>query len=713
MNKIFLILIILISWNIIAKEITNEVYVNSNNINYDKKTNIISLGKNSLINYHTTSIKTDSGKVDINNKTIDIKGNFYLNYAGDIMKGNKLKADLNFNEGSAENVNYIFSKNLKINSKIIQKKDEKIIFQDSFFTPCDLEGFFNCPTWSLKVEKTKYSIDEDFFEHFSTFLQVADKKIFYMPYFSHYGTKAPRQKGFLTPTTQLTNEVLGGNIAIPYYLPISAQTDIKITPIIYLEQSLTKYFENELEFRHKIKEGDIKLSLSNFYDRRSQGQVDKGYSFDAEANLNLNKNNNVDINLNYTSNISKYKSDNSSKAANLDSDITLNTYNFINQNDLLATKISGSKALNTNINKSNPYELPSVRYINYIDFKNNLILNNDIKIELVSRNTSSNYLPMKIFRTNLINSFQKNFNFYNNYNLINKLKLNNSFYIIEEGNADTNILSGNSHQIASYFSSEINRVLKVKNNTKIKPRAKIILTNISKGSNLNLNDNSQSLSFNYNNLFQENKYFGSDKKESGSRIVLALEQNYKLSSDFNLDINYGRSYNFEKNKNFMLDIQQDTKFSDHLTELSVLLKNNELRYNSRHDKKTFDLKEDSISYQFRNDKNIFNFNKDLTSDDSYINSNSSHFMTANYTRTINKNSNFNYQTEINLEDKNKAYSQSYELEFYDECSKISLSYTIDNYNDGKLLKPNKTLSINYELDFLSGLDKETKANNLF
>ena len=68
MNKIFLILIILISWNIIAKEITNEVYVNSNNINYDKKTNIISLGKNSLINYHTTSIKTDSGKVDINNK---------------------------------------------------------------------------------------------------------------------------------------------------------------------------------------------------------------------------------------------------------------------------------------------------------------------------------------------------------------------------------------------------------------------------------------------------------------------------------------------------------------------------------------------------------------------------------------------------------------------------------------------------------------------
>ena len=704
MNKIFLFFIIFISLNVIAKEIANEVYVNSNNISYDKKINIINLGKNSLINYDSTSIKTDSGKIDINNKTIDIEDNFYLNYAGDIMKGNQLKADLNFNEGSAKNVNYIFNKNLKINSKILQKIDKKIIFQDSFITPCDLEGFFNCPTWSLKVKKTKYSIDEDYFEHFSTFLQVADKKIFYMPYFSHYGSKAPRQKGFLTPTVQLTNEVLGGNIAVPYYLPISTQTDIKITPIIYFEQSLTRYFENELEFRHKIKEGDIKFSLNNFYDRRSQGQINKGYSFDAKANLNLNKDNNIDIDLNYTSNISKYKSDNNSKAASLDSDITLNSYNFFNSNDLVITKISGSKALNTDINTSNPYELPSIRYINYINFKNNLILNNDLKIDLISRSASSNYLPMKIFRTNLINTFQRNYNLYANYNLINKLKFNNSFYVVEEGNADTNIISGNSHHMASYISSEVNRVLKVKNRARLKPRAKLILSNISKGNDLSLNDNSQSLSFNYNNLFQENKYFGSDKKENNSRMVLALEQNYKLNNDLDLDINYGRSYNFEKNKKFMLDIKQDTKLSDHVTEISFSYRNNKINYNSRHDKKNFNLKEDTISYQVNDSKNILNLNKELTSNNSYINSKSSHFMTANYTRKINKNSNFSYKTEINLEDNNKVYSQDYELEFYDKCSKIKLSYVIDNYSDGKLLQPNKTLSISYELDFISGLN---------
>jgi LPS-assembly protein len=706
MNRVLLIFITFMSLNVIANEITNEIYVNSNNIDYDKRNNIINLGENSLINYHSASIKTDSGKINVNDKTIFINGNFYLNFDGDIMKGNQLKADLNFKEGSAKNVNYIFDKNLKINSKNLKKKNNQIIFQDSFITPCNLKGFFNCPTWSIKVKKTKYDINEDSFKHFSAFLQVADKKIFYMPYFSHYGSKAQRQEGFLTPTTQLTNEVLGGNITIPYYLPFNTQSDIKITPTIYFEQSLTRYFENELEYRHRIKEGDIKLSLNNFYDRRSQGQIRKGYSIDTAANLNLNKNNNININLNYTSSISKHKSDNNSKAASLDSDITLNTYNVINENDLIITKISGSKALNTNINTSNPYELPSVRYINYTTFNNNLILNNELKIDLISRNTSSNYLPMKIFRTNLINSFQKNYNLYDNYNLINRLKLYNSFYVIEEGNANTNIISGNSHQISTYASSEINKILKQKNGTKLKPRAKIIISNISKGKNLNLNDNSQSLSFNYNNLFQENKYFGSDKKENGSRVILALEQNYKLNNGLDLEINYGRSYNFEKNKNLMLDIKQDSKFSDHLTELSFSYKNNEINYNSRYDKKNFDLKEDSISYEFQNDKNVFNLNKDLNSSKAYVNSNSNHFMTADYTRRINKNSNFNYQTEINLENHYKVYKQDFGLEFFDECSKLSLLYSINNYSDGDLLKPNKTFSITYELDFVSGLIRE-------
>ena len=104
-------------------------------------------------------------------------------------------------------------------------------------TPCDLEGFFNCPTWSLRIDKTKYEIDDDKFTHFDTFLQIADYKVFYLPYFSHYGSKAPRKKGFLTPTIEFS---IGSDTSLitPYYLPVGDQTDVIFRPKITLDSSL-------------------------------------------------------------------------------------------------------------------------------------------------------------------------------------------------------------------------------------------------------------------------------------------------------------------------------------------------------------------------------------------------------------------------------------------------------------------------------------------
>jgi len=714
MNKIlfiFVLLIMAVQFN--AEQISNEIYVNSKNLNYDKKTDTINLGKNSLINYQSASIKTDEGLIDLKGKKIYIDGNFYLNYSTDIMKGIFLKADLNFKEGSAKNVNYILNKKIKINAELLNKVSDTLTFYDSFITPCDLKGFFDCPTWSLKVKKTKYNIEDDYFEHFSTFVQVADKKIFYLPYVSHYGSKAPRQKGFLTPTAQITNDNFGANLTTPYYLPINESTDIKVTPTFYLGQNITKYFENNIEYRKKLSEGDMNITFYNYYDRKTVNQIKKGYSFTASTQLNLNNNNNIDANINYTSNISKYKSKNNTKAASLNSTITLNTYNTLKNNDLLISKISGSKALDGTLNTSNPYELPSFKYFNYMNFKNNLILNNEIKIDIISRNTSLDYLPNRIIRASLLNKFQKNIYMNRNFKLINKLIFDNTLISVDEGNKNTNVISGSSNELGTHVSSELNKIYKFSEKIKIKPRAKIIISSITKTKNNNVNDNSQSLSLNYNNIFEENRYFGTDKKEDGSRIALALEQKIRLTNQINLELNYGRIYNFDKKVKILEDINQKSKISDHLTEISFNYKNAQIKYNSRLDEKDFNIKEDVLSYKIENNKNSLILNKSLTSDKAFINSDSSHFMTTEYTRKINKNTNLKYVSEINVGDNNKIYSEEYKIEFFDNCSQLNLVYSVDNYNDGKDLKPNKTLSITYELDFLSGFTDEQRMNSIF
>ena len=706
-KKILLFILFFVSMDVNSREIKDNIYINSKNIYYDKITGIINLGKNSLINYQKASISTDEGFIDTENKKIRINGNFYLNYttengSDDIMKGNLLKADLDFEEGSAENVNYIFDNQFKINTQTLIKKNNIITFENSFITPCDLEGYFNCPTWSLKVKKTKYNIEDDFFEYFSAFIQIADRKIIYLPYFSHYGTKAERKKGFLRPKTEIINENYGANITMPYYLPINVSTDLKIKPTFYYEKYLSKYFENNIEFKHRMKEGEIKIFFDNFYDNRFTKEIKKGYTLNASGSFNLNKENNINLALNYTSNISKHKSLKDTRAASLDSNITMNSYNLIKNNDLLISKFSGTKSLTGNSNNSNPYEIPSFKYMNYINLKNNLILNNEIKIDLITRRTPLDDLPGKIIRTSLENKFQKNFLFKNKYKIINKLILNNINMTVDAESNSTNVKSGSSFSNTIYYSNEINKIFKINRKSKIKPRAKIIIVANSKENNLNVNDNSKSLSFDYNNIFQENKYFGTDKKENGSRVVLALEQNHELTNNINLGINYGRTYNFDKDDNLIKDIKQNSKLSDHLFEIGLDVKNSKIKYSSRFDKENIELKEDFLTYELKNNKNSLIINKNLTNTNAFISSKSSHFMTAEYTRNINANSTFKYITEIDFEDASNAYKQEYKLQFFDECSTLSFFYKIDNYNDGKQLTPNKIFGLTFEMNFLGG-----------
>ena len=251
------------------------------------------------------------------------------------MKGTYLKGDLDFTNAYAENVNYIYNKDLKINSDSLKKNLDNLYFNKSFITPCDLNGIFGCPTWTLKVRKTKYIISKDQFRHFNAFLSIADKKIAYLPYFSHYGTKAGRKMGFLTPTFQPININNGSNLTTPFYIPIQEHTEITFKPTFYYERYLTDYFKSTTKINNKNSRGSTNMTIDNFYDNKAIGVVSKGYTVNTTSNLTLNKNNKLYLNSVYTSNVSEYKSSDNTKAATLNSNLSLETYNIISDKDLL------------------------------------------------------------------------------------------------------------------------------------------------------------------------------------------------------------------------------------------------------------------------------------------------------------------------------------------------------------------------------------------
>ena len=69
MNKIFLtitILLIFLFNQVIRLNANDDTYINSSNITYNEKENVIELAENSKINYKNINILIDKGIIDYN-----------------------------------------------------------------------------------------------------------------------------------------------------------------------------------------------------------------------------------------------------------------------------------------------------------------------------------------------------------------------------------------------------------------------------------------------------------------------------------------------------------------------------------------------------------------------------------------------------------------------------------------------------------------------
>ena len=266
MNKLIIIFFIFIISlrQIVVLNANNETYINTTNIIYNEEENIIELAENSKINIGETNILVDRGIIDYNKNEIEVFGNFYLYQETNILSGVNLKGDRDLNNFTANKVSFIYNNDLKIDSDKALRSENDVYFYNNFLTPCELIGYFGCPTWSLRIDETKYIIDDDKFVHYDSFLQIADYKIFYIPYFSHYGAKAPRQKGFLTPTIEFA---IGGNSGIitPYYLPLNDSTDVKFTPKFIFSENFdfTNNYEINTSLNRKLSGGNFMFEMDN------------------------------------------------------------------------------------------------------------------------------------------------------------------------------------------------------------------------------------------------------------------------------------------------------------------------------------------------------------------------------------------------------------------------------------------------------------------
>ncbi len=691
MNKILIIcfIFIFILRQIIVLNANDDTYINTTNIIYDEEKNIVELAENSKINIQNTNILVDRGIIDYNKNEFEVFGNFYLYQETNILSGKDLKGDTKLKNFIANKVSFIYNDDLKIDSDKASRSENNIFFYNNFLTSCELNGYFGCPTWSLRIDKTKYDIEKDKFIHYDSFLQIADYKIFYLPYFSHYGTKAPRQKGFLTPSIEFA---IGGSIGIytPYYLPIGDRTDVKFTPKFTFseELNLTNNYELNTKLNHKLSGGNLSFDIDNV-----KNENNSQISNTVRVNLKqvLDKNKILSLKGILTNSTSTTRSQNQDPIKFEDIYLRLDNYNFVLKNDYLRSEITTVEAFDSSNISFIPLS-PHLNYYNSLNFKNNISNSNELDFRFIKRDKSLNNLPSENNSLKIKNYFTQN-QIFNDLNIYNKLSIFNniSTYTFEHNN-DLNSTKKYHHLILSsdfYYNF----------NENIKPRFKLIHhDNIYQSSNI-INEDSNSLTFSYQNQYSDNRFFGSDARENTSRIVYGLETDFELKNQ-RFDLNLNQSYDLKKENNFSQKINQKSYFSDYAIESKTKFKNFHINLDMRIDKSSFAKKEMNISLIKDNPLKISLDYHETQKNAFSENSNDTEYLGIGLEKKINDNFLLAYSSNIDLKNNFSSYYDKLGLKIFDECSDLTIEYSNRKYNDNYNTSPEELLSITFRMDYL-------------
>ncbi len=703
MNKFFILIITFIFFirQILILYADSDTYINTSNITYNEVTNVVEFAEGSKINVNDTNILVDRGIIDYDKNTIEIFGNFYLYQELNILSGRDLVGNTGLTNFKANEVSYIYNNDLKIDSDFVERSDDVIYFYNNFLTPCKLDGYFNCPTWSLRIDETRYNLNQDKFNHYDTFIQIADTKVFYLPYFSHYGAKAPRQKGFLTPTLEYS---IGGDLGIitPYYLPLNIDSDIIFKPTIFFDNNIGNFNSYKLNtlINHKNSGGDITIDI---YNEKLKTKSDIYSSVKFNSKQVIDKNNILTYQALITNSVSATRSNNDVPTTFEDIFIKVDSYDVFYNSDYLRSEISTVEALDSTNDGLIPLT-PSLKYVSQKLIKNNYVITNRIDFTRLNRNVSAVNKPSENTSIKTNNSFISNNNL-GKANIYNKITIKNNFGNYNYKNNDN--LNDDVFESNLIFSSDIFYNF----NTNINPRFKIIQSLNLISDNI-INEDSNSITFNYQNQFSDSRFYGSDLADNSGRIIYGLENNLNTFKK-NININLNQSYDFNKNTNYTNQINQTSNFSDIALEAKTNFDNISFKIDSRLSNRELEKKEMNYSLDYSKlfDLNL-NYNETNSGAFKGLSSDTKSLDTS-ISKNINQNVIISLNSNLDLKDNYSPLKQSLKISLFDECSKLDITFIDERFNDNYNTQPSETINISFYMDYLGFFGYEQKSNVFF
>jgi LPS-assembly protein len=210
----------------------------------DKDGNIINLEMFNYIIEKKIFFSKGSIKVtDINNNNYNFS-EAYIDETKNKIVGSDVKAHLEGFKADDRNNPRFFANSMTL-------ENGESVFQKGVFTFCANRENNKCPPWVLRSKQIKHNASTKTIYYDNVVLKVYDFPIFYFPRFSHPDPTVKKRSGFLIPNMS-NNKSVGAGIAVPYYLAMSDDKDLTITPKFYATENPLLLAEYRQDFKNSF-----------------------------------------------------------------------------------------------------------------------------------------------------------------------------------------------------------------------------------------------------------------------------------------------------------------------------------------------------------------------------------------------------------------------------------------------------------------------------
>ncbi len=650
-NVCIIFFIFLVSETISADQSATII---ANELKSNNKTNIIDAKGDVIVtNQDGSKLKADIITYSKEEQSIIAKNNIIINDLDEntyFLDSVKTLNGLNRIEGN--NVKARMYDGSRIVSKNIFKNNNITILNDAEFTPCDENNYLikDCPGWKLKANKIYQNTATKTVHYDHAKIYLFNIPFLYLPYFSHPDPSVNKRSGFLMPTIQTDNN-LGEQFSIPYFLNIAGNKDITLTPNF---QSQANNFYS-INYRHLNDYGF--LNVDGSIDDNDDNKGTRNHIF-IDAKIN-NPYGNLDLTLKTSNNDTYLRKNKINQLTVHESGIKFSKLNEDKYLNIIASSYKHLTIQNTN---QWEYLYPKIEYnidnIKLEAFEGRFSIDNNFRYQ---KNLDETYESLASTQINWVN---KNINkstglLFDNEATLKVISISNDY----KNRKDTENVRF-FPQISSKISYPLFKSLESSNQT-LTPILMPILAPY--------NNYTEHKNITNSNLFSTNRASSITESESGPRINYGIEWFNSNENTLDIKVIAGQNLKFNKEKS-----DTSEELSDFYVTSNFIIDNNKYFNNSLIiDKDNHDIKTNNANLLYTLDNFSLGVDYDYNSGKYYTASEqiriSSKIEFAN-------NFQFNFNGAKNI-DTNNNIGYQYGLLYENDCIGIDLNYYRDLTKD--------------------------------